>query len=718
MLRFAITPTWTLRLLLAIAVSAYCSAQVAVSLAPGSGSPGSTVVLNLSVNSTSGNQPASVGWTISYSATDFSSVNVAAGAAATAASKSISCNNSAGSQKCIAWGVNSNVISNGVLATVSMKISGSTKNTSSAVSLSNGLSALPNSTSVATSTTSTVVTIVQSQGLVISGTISPAANGSGATVTLSGAASATTTADASGNYSFGGLANGTYTVTPNKSGFTFSPASAPVNLSGASLFAINFTASAGGPSSALAVNYGSLNFGWSGALITSPQTVAVNLSPASAVAWTATSSQPNITVNPPSGVGSGALQISVNPGPSGVVTVTATGATNSPQQIQVNVNNVTPGLPSGSFDTPLNNTTGIAGAIPVTGWVLDNIEITSVGIWREPIGGETTGTNGLAFIGNATLVPGARPDVQTSYPNSPWNYRAGWGYMLLTNFLPNPGGPLGNGTFRLHAVAVNKAGTQLDLGTRVITVDNGHASKPFGTIDTPDQGGTVSGNAFVNFGWALTQNPYLIPLDGSTIQVLVDGVMVGHPTYNQYRADIANLFPGLANSNGAVGFFTIDTTTLANGMHTIAWVVADNGGRQDGVGSRFFSVLNSGVGGTAAPAESEPAVSMEEAENKIPRVNGQMASLATHNDGTVSLEVDELSRIELPLQATSGYLLVGDQPNALPIGSTLQNGTFYWQLGPSFLGDYTVVFQRGDGTHARVRLRVYPKPRNMNPSAQ
>ena len=36
----------------------------------------------------------------------------------------------------------------------------------------------------------------------ISGTISPTTGGSGATVTLSGSASAATTADASGNYSF------------------------------------------------------------------------------------------------------------------------------------------------------------------------------------------------------------------------------------------------------------------------------------------------------------------------------------------------------------------------------------------------------------------------------------------------------------------------------------------------------------------------------------
>ena len=256
-------------------------------------------------------------------------------------------------------------------------------------------------------------------------------------------------------------------------------------------------------------------------------------------------------------------------------------------------------------------------------------------------------------------------------------------------------------------IAVNKAGNQLDLGTRIITVDNAHASTPFGTIDTPDQGGTASGNAFVNFGWALTQNPYLIPLDGSTITVLLDGVTLGHPTYNQYRADIANDFPGLANSNGPVGFFYIDTTTLANGMHTISWVVYDNAGRGAGIGSRYFNVLNSG--GIAAPIESEPAVAREERANRTPQVNQQLAPLAVDNDGTVSLEVEELSRIELPLGARSGHLLVGRQRTALPIGSALQNGVFYWQLGPGFLGDYPMVFERPDGTSLRVSVRVRPK---------
>jgi hypothetical protein len=61
-------------------------------------------------------------------------------------------------------------------------------------------------------------------------------------VTLSGAASATATTDGSGNYSFTGLANGSYTVMPTKAGYTFSPASAPVTVSGGSVTGTNFSA--------------------------------------------------------------------------------------------------------------------------------------------------------------------------------------------------------------------------------------------------------------------------------------------------------------------------------------------------------------------------------------------------------------------------------------------------------------------------------------------
>ncbi|HUX72300.1 MAG TPA: carboxypeptidase regulatory-like domain-containing protein [Steroidobacteraceae bacterium] len=75
----------------------------------------------------------------------------------------------------------------------------------------------------------------------ISGTVGGAAS---VTVKLSGAAAATATTDGSGNYTFMGLANGSYTVTPSLSGYTFTPASSAVSVNGANVAATDFTAAA------------------------------------------------------------------------------------------------------------------------------------------------------------------------------------------------------------------------------------------------------------------------------------------------------------------------------------------------------------------------------------------------------------------------------------------------------------------------------------------
>ena len=72
----------------------------------------------------------------------------------------------------------------------------------------------------------------------ISGTVSGAAS----TVALSGPASGTTTTDNAGKYSFTGLQNGMYVVAPSKAGYTFTPSTKAVTLSGASVTNVNFVA--------------------------------------------------------------------------------------------------------------------------------------------------------------------------------------------------------------------------------------------------------------------------------------------------------------------------------------------------------------------------------------------------------------------------------------------------------------------------------------------
>src|SRR5208283_275838 len=77
----------------------------------------------------------------------------------------------------------------------------------------------------------------------ISGSVS--ANGTalnGVTMTMKGTNTTSTMVDTNGNYSFSGLDNGSYTVTPTLAGYTFSPASLSITINGANTASNNFTA--------------------------------------------------------------------------------------------------------------------------------------------------------------------------------------------------------------------------------------------------------------------------------------------------------------------------------------------------------------------------------------------------------------------------------------------------------------------------------------------
>jgi len=483
----------------------------------------------------------------------------------------------------------------------------------------------------------------------------------------------------------------------------------------------------GSSSSTISLSRTRLFFGATpGGAQTQSQSVTISNSGNVGLNWTAMSQQQWITISQTSGTGTTTINVGVDPSGltpgtfAGQIAVVAPGASNSPSVINIDLAVYTLDSikkPFGSLDTPQNGST-VSGSVPVTGWALDDIGVESVKIYRDPVGDDQPGDSGLVYIGEATFVEGARPDIEQIYPSHPMNYRAGWGLMVLTNGLPNQG----NGTFVIHAKAVNKAGMQIELGSKTIICDNTHATKPFGAIDTPVQGGMISGNLYMNFGWVLTPLPNMIPIDGSTLTVWIDGQFVGQPVYNNYRADIAAAFPGYANSNGAVGYFNFDTTTYANGVHTIGWSAKDSAGNAEGIGSRFISIYNSG--GTVsnkndgffslAGYESD-SVSLAELAN-IPNdafspmlvKNGFDAMTGTmymypEMDGAVRLKIREVERLEILLdgQATKnggeqycGYLLSGNDIRSLPIGSTLDpiNGLFTWQPGPGFLGEYEMVF--------------------------
>ena len=489
---------------------------------------------------------------------------------------------------------------------------------------------------------------------------------------------------------------------------------------------------------------------------TGKQTFFISKSGESTLNWNVSDNASWLTCSPTSGTNSGEVTVSVDASGlaagtySGTITVSAPHASNSPQYVSVTMlvyKTNTTGIPFGYFETPTDGAS-VYSSIPVTGWALDDIGVEHVKVYRQE------GKN-LVYIGTAVFVAGARPDVELAYPNYPNCYRAGWGYMMLTNFLPNGG----NGTFKIYAIATDKEGHQVTLGTKTIYCDNAHAVKPFGAIDTPSQGGTAIGNNYRNQGWVLTPLPNKIPEDGHTIIVWIDGIDVGKCKYNIYRKDIAVLFPGYANSNGAMAYFDFDTTAYKNGVHTIQWTAVDNAGNVDGIGSRYFTIQNT-VGSAEGMAQSaertaeffnvqssifnfNPSPVPPGHSNPIRVRKGYNQNLNPHKrfpdeTGNIFIEIEELERLEVqlfegtgglaplsnaplpdfpgpPTNNRMGFLVVGDQLRTLPIGSTFnpQRGIFSWMPGPAFVGTYRFVFieekQNSEWSKTFITVNILPK---------
>ena len=506
---------------------------------------------------------------------------------------------------------------------------------------------------------------------------------------------------------------------------------------------------------AMALSVAQVNFGvvvtlGAPAIPTPPQLVSLTQSGPGTVAWTAAANVPWITVSPAAGAGPATLTVALNADvttlpPSGAgagtLTVTTTGALNAPATtVNVTVVNAADGAaPFGAFDTPDDGQAGVTGSIAVTGWALDDVGVTRVRLFRNPVAGEPAGQQ--VFIGSAVLVSDARPDIAALHPLKPYSDRAGWGYLMLTNFLPDQG----NGTFTLYAYADDVDGHSTLLGSKTIVCTNASATAPFGAIDTPEQGATVSGSAYVNFGWVLTPNPKTMPLDGSTIRVFIDSVPGATVTYNFPRADIQALFPGYANTDGAVGFRTLDTTQLANGVHTIAWIVTDNQGAAAGIGSRYFTVSNRSSALHLENAEAPVAARTV----GVPRaVVGEMSALdaievsaetvsvmrdvdpaaalpdLAHADaaGIRHVRAVQLERLAIALGGAApaggeyrGYTIDGTRLKPLPVGSHLaaRTGEFAWAPGLGFGGTHRLVFVRrgADGREQQIRIDVTVLPR-------
>jgi uncharacterized protein (TIGR03437 family) len=220
------------------------------------------------------------------------------------------------------------------------------------------------------------------------------------------------------------------------------------------------------------------------------------------------------------------------------------------------------------IDQPGTQNGTYRGVVTFSGWAVNtgsSISSRTVLIDGSPLG---------------QVQPMARPDVCAAYASADCP-NVGWSYLLDTNSLSN-----GTHTFSLRATS---ATGQTATTSSQFTVANWSTSNPTRiSIDTPNaQSASFRGVAAFG-GWAINDVSAI-----SNVTVAVDGVTFGNAAYGSNRSDVCNAFagrPGCPNVGWNVG---VDTTTIADGPHSLAITAVPATG-QPYTATTTFTVANGG----------------------------------------------------------------------------------------------------------------------------
>jgi N-acetylmuramoyl-L-alanine amidase len=219
--------------------------------------------------------------------------------------------------------------------------------------------------------------------------------------------------------------------------------------------------------------------------------------------------------------------------------------------------NVPSALPYVDIDLPAPNAT-LTGVVPMSGWALEALNsvgpaaISSMQVFVDGV------LNGTATYGSS------RADVCAALPGRLGCPNVGWSYSLDTS-------TLSSGAHVLKVTATDTLGntgfSQLNFTTGV---------QPFVAIDLPQAGATLTGAEPIS-GWAL-EGLNSIGLAITGVDVYVDGTKVGSATYGSPRSDVCAALPNRLGCPNVGWSYTLDTTLLTGGTHTLKIVATDTSG--------------------------------------------------------------------------------------------------------------------------------------------
>ncbi|HEX4169162.1 MAG TPA: hypothetical protein VHZ55_27175, partial [Bryobacteraceae bacterium] len=214
----------------------------------------------------------------------------------------------------------------------------------------------------------------------------------------------------------------------------------------------------------------------------------------------------------------------------------------------VNIDN--PGSKGGTFQ----------GRATFSGWALNtSATVKSVTVSVDGV------SQGAATYGLS------RPDVCTLYATSPGCQNGaaniGWSSVVDTTKLAN-----GN---HVLSIAATSANGERAIQAHPFTVGNWTTANPIiVSIDKPNsQTGPLSGRTNIG-GWAIDPDASI-----AAVSIAIDGVPLGNASYGGNRSDVCATFSGYPGCPNVGWNFSLDTTLVPDGTHTLQVTVTPDSGQ-------------------------------------------------------------------------------------------------------------------------------------------
>jgi hypothetical protein len=180
-------------------------------------------------------------------------------------------------------------------------------------------------------------------------------------------------------------------------------------------------------------------------------------------------------------------------------------------------------------------------------------------------------------VGTATYGI-SRPDVCAAYPGRPNCPNVGYSFQLNA-------GALAKGAHTITVLATDTDDVP-DVGSATVSVI-GSNIPPMVAIDSPAAGSVLSATVTVS-GWAI-DNALAVGTAITSVQVKVDGTVVGNASYGINRPDVCAVYPGRPGCPNVGYSYALDTSTLTAGSHLITVSATDSDGTPD-IGSTSVTV--------------------------------------------------------------------------------------------------------------------------------